>query len=210
MSHAEQPAGTESQIATLRSEVAWWRGLSIAMLVVGVAVAFLLVREVRSHNTDNARMDVLQKQIDAMGKVLKDTRVEDLTLVNAQGEAASTDFSSAPLTLVILLSNHCSACESSAPAWAMVSSQAQAEGVPTRMIVTDAGAKPEPSQRWAGLVPHIARDAERTWLRDIPGVPSGVLVDSGGVVRQTWVRPLSPADVEGVVASVKLELQRVP
>ncbi len=206
----DDPAIGREKFAELRGEVVWWRALAITALVVGATVAFLLVREVRSHRADNARMDVLQQQIQAMGNVLKGSRVDDLPMVGVDGGATRTDFASAPLTLIILLSGHCAACESAAPAWAQVAARAAREGIVTWVVVIDAGERPEDSLRWAGMTPWAVPGAERTWMRGVPGVPAAVLVDSAGVVRETWVRPIGPAEVEGVVASVQLELQRRP
>ncbi len=207
MAHEQSPhPDHESRVSELRGEAAWWRGLAIALLVVGAVVAWLLVREVRSHNSDNARIDVLQKQIEAMGSVLRGTRVEDLTLLGAQGSRNSTVFDAAPLTLVVLLSNHCTACETAAPAWAQVVARLSSEGVPSWMIVTDPGNVVEDSSRWAGLAPYSVPDADRTWLRGVPGVPSAVLVDQHRVVRATWLRPIGPSDVDGVVQVVREEL----
>lgn len=195
------------QVAALKSELGWWRSLAIMMLVVGGIVAFLLVREVRSHRADNARLDVLQRQIEAMGGTLLGSRVDDLALVDAAGGTGSTAFADTPMSLVVLLSTQCPSCEASAPAWAQIAGKLAREGVPTRMIVVDAGGAPQDAPKWAGLTPHGVRDAERTWLREVPGVPAGVLVDNAGVVRRVWLKQLDASEVDRVVAGVVGDLK---
>ncbi|MFO0831484.1 MAG: hypothetical protein U0637_06535 [Phycisphaerales bacterium] len=196
--------------AALRGEALWWRAVAVLLLVLGGVMALLLVREVRSHRADNERFEVLQRQVEALGGTLLGQRVDDLTLVGPGGEVLQTSFAGGPCTLVVLLSEHCGACEASAPAWAQVTAKLGAEGVRTCMVVSDSGSPPQALARWAGLAPHAARDAERTWLRQVPGVPAGVLVDSGGVVRRLWLRPISGEDVEGVVGAVRQELAAPP
>jgi thiol-disulfide isomerase/thioredoxin len=203
-------SGAGDDAATLRGEVAWWRGLAAALLVAGSAVSFLLVREVRSHKADNARFEELQKQVDAVGGSLLGSRVEDLVLIDVAGVAASTSFASSPMSLIVLLSEHCPACETSAPAWAQVEAKLGGEGVPARLVVVNAALPPTDHPRWAGLAPHAVPDAGGTWLRRVPGVPAGVLVDSAGVVRRLWMRPIAGSEVDDVVQEALREVARPP
>ncbi|HEX2837075.1 MAG TPA: hypothetical protein VHN77_03000 [Phycisphaerales bacterium] len=207
MEHTDAPQEPAAQLAALKGELGWWRSLAIVMLIVGGGVAFLLLREVRSHRADNAQLDVLQKQIEAMGGTLLGSRVDDLALVDAAGAIGSTAFAGSPLSLVVLLSTQCPSCEATAPAWAQIAGKLEQEGVPTRMIVVDAVGAPQDAPRWAGLTPHGVRDAERTWLREVPGVPAGVLVDSTGVVRRVWLRQLDASEVDRIVAGVVSDLR---
>lgn len=207
MERTDAPQDATAEVAAMKGELQWWRSLAVVMLLVGGVVAFLLVREVRSHRADNARLDVLQKQVEAMGGTLLGARVDDLMLVDAAGGTGSTGFADSPMSLVVLLSTRCPSCEASAPAWAHVAAKLELEGVPTRMIVVDAGGAPQDAPKWAGLTPHGVRDAERTWLREVPGVPAGVLVDGGGVVRRVWLRQLDAAEVGRIVAAVMGDLR---
>lgn len=114
---------------------------------------------------------------------------------------ASDDWKGANRTLVLVLSTQCHFCSESADFYKRLSSDVAGHDV--RMVAFLPQPVQEAQQYLSKLgIPNIpVRNADLSELK-VSGTPTLILVDSNGVVRDTWTGKLPPSRESQVIAAL--------
>jgi hypothetical protein len=174
------------------------RSLFVPFLVLtNIALCALTLVLVRQNRELRAQREVAEVELlreRTRGSLGPGEKADPLTIIGPDGRESVFEFTSARPTLLLLVSGTCPHCDEAAPLWERVLEQTSTRdldsGAPetARLLCVQSDATtPEQLKPARGpIVPRIARDGSRTWLRRLGAIPAAVYIGADGVVRKAW------------------------
>lgn len=174
------------------------RSLFVPFLVLtNIALCALTLVLVRQNRELRAQREVAEVELlreRTRGSLGPGEKADPLTIIGPDGRESVFEFTSARPTLLLLVSGACPHCDEAAPLWERVLEQTSTRdldsGAPetARLLCVQSDATtPEQLKPARGpIVPRIARDGSRTWLRRLGAIPAAVYIGADGVVRKAW------------------------
>lgn len=174
------------------------RSLFVPFLIVTNIVlcvlSLVLVRQNRDLRAQREAAEVELLRERTRGSLGPGEKADPLTIIGPDGQEAVFEFAAPRPTLLLLVSSTCPHCDEAAPLWQKVLEQTStrdldsgAAETPRLLCVQSDATRPEQLKPARGpMVPRIAKDGSRTWLRKIGAIPAAVYIGSDGVVRKAW------------------------
>lgn len=186
-----------------------WFTVVVWVGLAGLSVwVVLLTRQTVALRAALEERDLALAGLVAEGGLRPGDTVGPLSLYGASGEVIGLGFDgTGGATLLFLVSDGCSACDLTLPAWEML---AGGDVYGARVVAVDAGAVGAASLRqYSALYPtYGVTPGGAGWLREIPLTPSAIAIGASGRVLGVWYgsRAASRTDeMRGVLMDAMLD-----
>jgi len=147
----------------------------------------------------------LDPALDARGFAAQPAIVEGTSL---KGRLAGVDWSRNGQTLVLAISTHCHFCTESTPFFRQIAKEKRKD-IKLLAVLPESVAEGEQYLSREGV--HVDRVSQLSLASaGIPGTPTMLLVDSGGVVTHFWAGKLDPPVQEQVMSLLREEASPKP
>lgn len=157
-------------------------------------LTLVLVRQNRDlrNQREAAEVELLRER--TRGSLGPGEKADSLTIIGPDGGESAFQFAAPRPTLLLLVSGACPHCDEAAPIWEKILDQTSTRDLATgaaetaRLLCIQSDAvRPDQLKPSRGpIVPRIAKDGERTWLRKLGAIPAAVYIGPDGVVKKAW------------------------